>query len=275
MSATRNPNLGPSVIRAKRRRLFLIRLLIIIFFLLAIVLGLAIFSGHEKVKIQTITVSGNAAVPTDDILVIVNQALSGRYGQLFAKSNFLIFPRFQIKADLLREIKTIKEVDISWANWQEINISIVERKPYSVWCGESPVLASTCFLVDKTGYVYSPAPASFGNLFVRDYGYLSAGDPLGQYYLPRETCTKIFNLINLLEQNNLKVIAVSDDGFDYKFILDSQIEIIFNGKSDLDASFTNLFSAITNKSLDLAKDGASISYIDLRFANKIVIGKKK
>jgi cell division septal protein FtsQ len=244
------------------------------FILLVIVFGSAILSGHEKVQIQTITVSGNAAVPTDDILAIANQALTGRYWQLFARSNSLIFPRFEIKNSLLQAIRTIKEVDISWTSWQEINISITERKPHSVWCGDSPAHTEECFFVDKAGYVYAPAPTAFGNLFVRDYGFLTPGDPLGQYYLALGTYVRVFNLIYSLDQNNLKVIAVTYDGFDYRFVLDNKVEIIFNNKNDFDSSFTNLFSALANKSLDLVKDGASISYIDLRFDNKIVIGKK-
>ena len=72
MSLTRNLNLGSSPARLKKRRLFFVRFYIILFLLLIIILTLAILSGHEKVKINNIIISGNAAVSTEKILEIVN-----------------------------------------------------------------------------------------------------------------------------------------------------------------------------------------------------------
>lgn len=290
MSATRNPSLGPSPMRARKRRLFLIRFLIILFFILVVTFALAIFSDHEKVKIQTINISGNAAVQNDTILAIVNKDLAGRYWYLFSRSNFLIFPRFQIRNDILRELKTVKEVDISWTAWQTISITITERKPHSVWCGlipaegrvsgSSEAIGAECFFVDKTGYIYSEAPTFSGSMFVKDYGLFelidnvsTSTDPTGQYFLPPSLYVKIFNLIDSLDQNNLKVVSVSFDGFDFKFTLEEGFTIIFNNKNDFDSSFANLFTALETKSLDLTKEVRAISYIDLRFDNKIVVGK--
>ncbi len=291
MSATRNPNLGPSPMRVRKRRLFFIRFLIILFFLLVITFTLAIFSDHEKVRIKTINISGNAAVQTDTILAIVNRDLAGRYWYLFSRSNSLIFPRFQIKADILRELRTVKEVDISWTDWQSISITITERKPHSIWCGLIPpegltsnsleAVGTECFFVDKTGYIYSGAPTFSGSMFVKDYGLFEQKDnvsastyPIGLYFLLSSQYTKIFNLIDSLDQNNLNVVSVSFDGFDFKFALEEGFTIIFNNKNDFDSSFSNLFTAIETKSLDLTKDVSTISYIDLRFDNKIVVGKK-
>ena len=86
MSATRNPNLGPSHVRARKRRLFWIRFYIVSFFVFVIIFGLAIFSGNERVKIQTIIVSGNAAVSSDAVLAIANRDMAGRYWYLFSLS---------------------------------------------------------------------------------------------------------------------------------------------------------------------------------------------
>ncbi|OHA46176.1 MAG: hypothetical protein A2541_00625 [Candidatus Taylorbacteria bacterium RIFOXYD2_FULL_36_9] len=276
MSAIRNPNLGPSQLRTKRRRLFFVRLVIIIFFLLVVIFGLAIFSGNEKVKIQTIIVSGNTTISSDAILAIANRDMTGRYGYLFAKNNFIIFPRFQIKESILKEFKTVKDVNISWTGWQKISIIISERRPHSVWCrNDINVVERECLFVDKEGYIYSQAPTFSGSMFIKNYGNISTStDPLGQYFLPTKTYIQIFTLIDNLDQNNLKVIAVSFDGFDYKFVLEMGPTIIFNDKNSFDSSFANLFSAIETKNLDLIKEADNINYIDLRFDNKIVIGKK-
>ncbi len=286
MSVKRNPNLGPSHIRAKRRRLFWIRFYIILFLLLIIIFALAIFSGHEKVVIKNIVISGNASVSADAILAIANRDIASRYLSLFAKSNYLIFPRYQIEADILEEFKSIKGVDISWAEWQNISINIVERKPHSVWCGlstDAEKEKQDCFLVDKEGYIYSEAPTFSGSLFIKDYGEpvednISVENiengPIGKYFLSRNLYIKIFNLINILDQNNFKIVSVVYDGFDFKFKLESGPFIIFNIENDLNMPFDNFFTAIETGKLDLQSGAEQISYIDLRFENKIVIGKK-
>lgn len=251
---------------------------IVLFFFLVILFTLAIFSGHEKVSVQTIIISGNASVTDNEILTIANRDMAGRYGYLFARNNSMIFPRFQIKKDLLAELKTIKDVDISWNTWQRVDINIVERKPDSVWCGaDIKATDSECYFVDKNGFIYSRGPIFSGSMFIKSYGALSATStsPIGQYFLPTEIYSQIYNLIQILDQNNIKVIAISYDGFDYRFTLDSGPEIIFNNKNGFSSVFTNLFSAIETKNLDLAADASVINYIDLRFDNKIVVGKKE
>jgi hypothetical protein len=287
MSVKRNPNLGPSQMRAKKRRLFLIRLTIVSFFVLLILFGLAIFSGHQKVKIQNISLSGNAAVSDEEILSIVRRDLVGRYGYLFSKSNSLIFPRFRIKRDLLAEIKTIKDLEISWEGWQKISINISERKPHAVWCGDTMpdfeidkglnIKETECFFLDNSGYIFSRAPVFSGGMFVKDYGLLSSleTDPIGSYFLTKETYEKIFSLLEILEQNRLSVVSLFFDGYDYRFKLSCGPTIIFNDKSDFISSFENLFSAIETKNLDLENESELINYIDLRFDNKVVVGKKE
>lgn len=262
--------------RARRRRLFLVRFYIVLFLFISLVITLAILSGHEKVRIQTITISGNASVSTEEILTIVNRDLTGRYFYLFAKNNSLIFPRYRIRNDLLAEIKTIKDLDISWNNWQKITINIIERKPHSVWCGEDiKAISQECFLVDKEGYIYSLAPVFSGSLFIKEYGDISTStSPISQTFLSKNTYTQIFSLIDQLADKNLKVTKFYFDNFDYHFILENGPEIIFNTKTDFDSVFDNLFVALETKNLDLEKEVSIINYIDLRFDNKIVVGKK-
>ena len=183
----------------------------------------------------------------------------------------------------VENIKTIKDVDVSWKNWQTISINITERKPHSVWCGNDiKIVDTTCYFVDKEGYIYSQAPIFSGTMFTKSYGpliynqipNLDKTQVIGNYFLPSETYVQIFNLIQMLDQNNRKVISLSCDGADYKFILEQGPVIIFNNKNNFLLSFQNLFSAISTKNLDLDKDAGKINYIDLRFDNKIVVGKK-
>jgi hypothetical protein len=264
MSVKRNLNLGSSQARAKKRRLFWVRFSIITFFLLVIVFGLAIASGHDKLVIKTFLISGNNSVSTDDILATANSTTADRYIGLFARRNFLIFPMSGLKRNILEQFKTIKEVDVSWRGWQTVAITVVERKPHSVWCGDDPKAVNpVCYFVDKDGFVFDQAPIFSGNLFVRTYGKID-----DSFY------HEIFALIDILADAGIEVGEIYFDGFDFHFTLTSGPEIIFNDKEGgFDVAFENLFKAIDSDNLDLVKDSQSIKYIDLRFDSKIVIGK--
>lgn len=271
----RNPNLGLSQARARRRRLLWIRLYIVIFLLCVVIFGLAILSGYEKLRIKQVNVSGQAAVTTDEILNIVKKDTGGRYGYLFARNNFLIFPRFRIERDILRDIKTVKWVDVGWNKWLEIFVEVEERKPHSVWCGNEAGSSDTpCYFVDQDGYIYSQAPVFSGTMFIRNYSSLPGDNPIGQFFLTKDLYEQLFALMDILKEKGLKVVTLSFDGTDYHFKMEDGLEIIFNNKIDLATAFQNLFSALETGSLDLKKEASTIRYIDLRFDNRIVIGRK-
>ncbi len=275
MSVKKNLHLSPSEKQARKRRLFFIRSYIILFFLSVIIFGLAILSSHEKVIVKTIIVSGEAAVSTDNVLEIANRDMAGRYWHLFARNNFLIFPRWKIKADLLREIKTIKDVNISWKGWQIISIMLEERKPQAVYCGTDPLkVEAQCFFMDKDGYIFSQAPVFSGNLFVRNYSSLVGVDQIGQYFLSQTDYNQILDLLELFNQKDLRIVKVFFDGFDFRFILEIGPTIIFKADESFTSALDNLFTAIGTGDLDLISDSANINYVDLRFDSKIVIGKK-
>lgn len=277
MSVRKNLNLGSSQMRERRRRLFWIRFYIILFFVLITIFGLAILSGHQRVTINTILISGNDSVLNSEILDISNQALAGRYFGLFARKNILIFPRLKITKDLKEHFKIIKDVNLSWKNWQTITIKIVERKPHSVWCGpDVKNLEADCYFVDESGYIFDRAPVFSGSIFIRNYRILESVEPINSYLFPTDLYVKLFTLISLLDKKEIGVTKVSFDGLDFRFSLLSGQTIIFTNKeNNFIEAFQNFFTALETKNIDLVKDSANINYIDLRFADKIVIGKNE
>jgi len=182
---------------------------------------------------------------------------------------------------LLSEIKTIQDLNISWNGWGKVQIQIDERKPHSVWCGNDPkALDQSCFFVDQEGYIYNKAPIFSGSVFIKNYGDCADCEPIGKYFLDKFLYTELFNLISILAENDLKVISLIYEEGDFKFVLESGPILIFNnensqfGENDFERVFTNLFTAIATKDLDINTEAENIEYIDLRFDNKIVIGKK-
>jgi hypothetical protein len=277
MASKRNSNQALSNVRARRRRLFWIRFNIIFFIALILLFTLAILSGHDKIRIKEFLIRGNDSVPTSQILEIAEEATAGRYFGLFARANFLLFPRYTIEKKLLAEIKTIEKVNVSWDGWKIVAIDVKERKPHAVWC-EKEALPAKCFFTDETGYIFDEAPNFSGSIFVKSYGALSLPDaePLGQTFLGKEQYQKIFELVNILADKGIEVFAVSYDGYDFTFSLKIGPKIIFNGEhGGFATSFNNLFLALDTGDLPLLDNPEEINYVDLRFENKVVIGRNK
>ncbi|MEI6528421.1 MAG: hypothetical protein WCO10_01980 [bacterium] len=275
MSATRNPNLGPSQLRLKKRRLFWIRSYIVAGVLFVLVIGLAIASGIEKTKIKNISVSGNVSVTKGEILDITERDLEGRYWYLFSRRNSLIFPRFKIESDLSLGIKRFEAVNVGWVDLNTIEIIVKERKPYSLWCGADERISDQCYFMDNTGYIFGVAPIFSGNAFLKYFGKIDEKkDPIGQYYLGAADYPAIDSFVAKFNELGYRLDSVSFDGRDFYLTLENGVQVILPGKNNLNALFDNLSLAISSKQIDFLGN-TSLKYVDLRFDNKILVGKKE
>ncbi len=256
--------------RAKQRRLFWVRLYIIVFFVLVFVFGLAILSGQDFWTIKTYLVQGNNTIPTSRILEIANENTRGRYLALYARNNFLIYPREKIEQAIEKEFKTVKNIEVGWQSWQVVSINIVERKPYAVWCGEHINTDQACYFIDHSSFVFDKAPNFSGPIYLKFFGPVSEE---GFYF--KDEFTLLNSLIKKLSDSGLEVRTVDFDGHDFTFYLSSGVKIIFNDRNGgFVKNFDNLFLALNSGNLDLHKNTESLDYVDLRFESRVVIGKK-
>ncbi len=256
--------------RAKQRRLFWVRLYIIVFFVLFFIFGLAILSGQSFWTIKTYIIEGNKTISTSRILEITNENTKGRYLALFARNNFLIYPREKIEQAIEKEFKTIKTIEVSWQAWQVVSINIVERKPYAVWCGESFNTDQACYFIDHSSFVFDQAPNFSGPIYLKFFGQVSEEG----FYL-KDEFGLLNSLIKKLSDINIEVRAAAFDGHDFTFYLSSGVKIIFNDRNGgIVKNFDNLFLALNSGNLDLHKNIESLDYVDLRFESRVVVGKR-
>ena len=125
---------------AKRhRRIFWTKFVLSLIFLSFLVWGFSYVTKLEKVNISNINIIGNKAISEKDILEIANRNLEGGYFKLFSKSNILIYPKSKIKKELLDFSLRIKELMITFKNFQTININIVERTPFALYCKDKDI----------------------------------------------------------------------------------------------------------------------------------------
>lgn len=286
----------------KQRRIFRAKLLLFFLALFAVLYLLSWLSQKEKFNIQHINVTGNFVIQTEEILTIVNEHISGDYLWFFSRSNFLLYPKSQIRDELISSFLRIKVVDIKFADFQSITIGVEERTPFAIWCDylsvelpndsatSSPTrLKEECYFMDDNAFIFEKAPNFSNNVYFKYTGDLidisttTNNKILSQTYLkPKQGLNapggdepfkksqfeKVNLFIRFLKDININAykLSVKENG-DYELFFGQGSRLIFGESQDFDAIFENLRATL----IDLGDlEVKEFEYIDLRFRNKIL-----
>ncbi|MCR4306421.1 MAG: hypothetical protein NUV42_00465 [Candidatus Yonathbacteria bacterium] len=242
--------------------------MIAVFFMLTGVL--AWLSGNEKVVIAEIEARGNSVVPGEEIVSMVQREIAGKYLGLFHKNNSFLYPQSAILERILSEQKRISDVNIYLDNLALLVVSVTERKPAYLWCGNEyseEENKEACFFMDSDGYIFAEAPYFSGDVFFEWYGPTEEknGNPIGDRFLPYIEFKKLVSFREAISALGLKTthMTAKTDG-DYALSLKDSGSILFNSDQEFDALLGNLDSAIS-----ALASYKNLEYVDLRFGNKI------
>ncbi len=280
---------SPDRIKRKRTKA-LWKLFAILFVIIFIVGGTAWGFSRPGLRIARIEVTGNSVLGSDEITSFVGKEISGRYFFLFPKDSILFYPKDRIKNDLLVSFKRILSLSVSAKDLTTLSITINERKPYSLWCGETFLdgtaqTNTSCYFIDETGFLFAQAPHFGGNVYVEYYGPLyDAGTsspgvfPTGSMFLPVSEFKTVDLFRDLLERigfHATKIIGMAAG--DYTFIMREGEKVLLNKTEDPMRLVSDIESAFRTELGDpsdvlIRKE---VEYIDARFANKIFFKKKK
>jgi len=276
----------PRLKEFKKRKRKVIRNRIIFFIILFLIffVGLAFLSHWKKINIETIQIQGNRVVETQQIENIVNETMQGKYFWLFSQKNSFIYPKEKIKNELKQQFKRLKDITISVDvnDLKTLSIVVSEYDGKYLWCGiniPENFTSQQCYFLDSDGYLFDEAPYFSGEVFFKFYGKLDSDlqNPIGIHF-SQQYFEKIISLKEAMEKMNLKPsIFYLEDAEDGNIYLSSDNQppnapkIIFKLDSDYNKLIENLQSAITTEPLQInLKDTlSSLSYIDLRFGNKV------
>ncbi len=233
-------------------------------------------SKLEKFNISNIDISGNSIIKEEEILEIINKNITGKYLWLFSKSNFLIYPKSKIKEELLESFIQIKELNITFGDFQSIVVEVIERKPYALWC--NGIEENDCYFMDKMAYLYDKAPLFLNDVYFKYVDGLSSvststpsSEILRQTYLEQKKdgyFDKVNLFIRLLKDININGYRlVIKENNDYELFFNDENKLIFDGNQDLDEIFEDLQAVLVD--LNDLKD-QEFEYIDLRFKNKVL-----
>lgn len=226
----------------------------------------------QRFLIKSITIAGNTVTKSEDIESLVATKLTGNYGLIVPHSSSIFYPKAAIQADLLLAIPRLKSVTITRTGWKGISITVTERTPAALYCTNVTTAAPTgCYFMDQDGFIFSEAPSFSGGVYVAYTSESPLESPLGHYFLDSATFAKLvamLNDLNLLHMTPKILIVKSDDS--YNLTLSSGLVVIWKQEDDAKSVESNLISFTNDASIfDSTHTLADLSYIDLRFGNKV------
>ncbi len=260
--------------KKKKRRIFVRKVLVVVFLFLTVFLGLGYAAQWQKFNIQNIEVLGNKVVETKEIEALAREELSGEYFWLYPKTNFLIYPKKKMSEKLTGNLKILKDISVRLSGNQLLQISVSEREAKYTWCGATipaNFAEAECYFMDQNGYIFTRAPYFSGDVYFKFFGPIGERSPEGVSFAP----AYFQNLISFrdavaeleLGLSFMSVAEVEAELYLSSARADKGPKIIFKLDSNLEKTLENLKLVIASE--DIKNKLSSLQYIDLRFGNKV------
>lgn len=285
---------SPRLLELKKKKLDILKRKILIFFglFLIVFICFVFLLRWERLNIQSVSISGNKVLESKILENIVNEKIAGNYLWVIPKTNFLFYPKQNIKKELTNQFKRIKEIsfNINTKDVKTLEITLSEREPKYTWCGDNiptdiEAEEYKCYFTDNTGYIFDEAPYFSGGVYFQFFGKIDnlvkeenqEYIPSGYSFMP-EVFPKYISFINTLNTMGVKssALLIKEDG-DLEFYLASKAtllnapKIILKKDFNLEKSIENLQAALSTEPLstDFKNKYSSLLYFDLRFGNKV------
>jgi cell division septal protein FtsQ len=260
----------------KRRKKRIIKFSILVGLFVLLFFSVSYYSGHKSITISTIEISATNYLDEEFVINEVQQMLAGRYFFLFARNNFLILPKTEIKENILSQNVFIEDVSIEVRGLNHLVINIYEHGPVAKWCMKN---SGSCYLVNQDGLIYVEEARQLNSNHTLQFSddkiislfgaYDDTEDVIGQYYLESNLFRSVLNLIKKLEELGFKVSHLNTRDHESITIYSEERPYLLISKySNLEQVFQNLKTTIETEELNRAQLG-NLEYIDLRFGNKV------
>jgi len=270
-----------SRLRERRRKQRMLRIAVVCGLLLLIFGVLVGLSRASFLRINSVVVSGASDALAAQVQARVAAQLAGSYGYVFARDNIFLYPKAAITKDLLAHFPELRSVTVEGSSWHALSVAVAERAPVALWCGAGDAVSDSssifanqnCFLLDKNGLVYAPAPDAPSSL-QKYFGAATStttGSDLPKQYLTPAQFASLAAFVSALagkvpgdtvasvrvdDANNARVAFIS--GFELRFLL-----------SDNAGDVLQHFALAQTASIFKTHQLSDFLYLDLRFGEKI------
>jgi len=256
----------------KKRRILYVKMALLVLLVSAVVGGLSYVSHRDTLRVNEVVIEGGEVVDERALRNLIMSKLSGKYLFLFPKDNAFLYSRSGLEAAALQSFKRLKTVEVSTDGLQTVVLSVSEREPTALWCGENRPwgeISTACYFMDEEGYIYAESPGFTGDAYRRFYGPLASGEPVGQAFIESVRFREFLNFFSELEKEEVfaSELVILGDG-EYELYLEDGTRIVFSDAQTLTRVYDNLLSVLSSEEL---KDRVplNLEYIDLRFGNKV------
>ncbi|KKS30703.1 MAG: hypothetical protein UV60_C0005G0005 [Parcubacteria group bacterium GW2011_GWA2_43_11] len=259
-----------------------------ILFGISFFLGLIAYGSHtEHLRYKDIHVQTESSPLREELASVITTELQGSYYGIWPKDSVFLVPQDYVEEVLETKFPRIDHAQIKRTGLYTLSVSVEERIPVALWCGDVvPPIAhaqrvdtgeqdssdvwGTCYLVDKKGYIYARAPLFSGNVFPRYYGSLSHGEPIAQQYIPEEEFIVWQQFYTSLEDTNGSVpqALLFVDERDIELYLSSGLRVLIPRKESPETITRRLTALFESEHI---QDVTKVEYIDLRFGTKAFV----
>lgn len=226
----------------------------------------------QRFLISSVEVAGNEVTKSSDLEKIISDDLSGDYFWIFPRSNAVLYPKEKIMQDLLDKEPRLSSVEVERTSARSLKVSVKERAPVALYCKDitNPGAPQDCYFLDDTGYIFAPAPAFSGNVYMTYATSEPLDNPIGQTVLKSDALLNTLEFAKSLGDIGIypRVLVTTSD--EYHILLTNGTEIMWDKSEDLSAVRTNLASFLSDKAIENDSSFLTrVAYIDMRFGNKI------
>lgn len=249
----------------RKRQLFALSSLLVLFVLIVFI------SRLERFRIADISVTGANVIGVDVVTEFTKDVLGGYYLWLIPRDNALIYPSHELKRALANKFPRFSSVKLSLEGLERLAVSVVEREPFALYCGEATSIeAATCYFLDEGGFIFDFAPAFSDGVYFVYADSVPAENPRGRQFLPAPEFRGLVQFIERLPELGLKplTIKLSQEYFDVALSRDAHL--LFNKQSDLVVIYSNLKTFINSDAIRAQADFLDkVTELDLRTENKV------
>ncbi len=250
---------------------------IIILFLIIILSGFYFAIFWPCIQLKNIVISGNDKAKTRDLQeLVLNSANTGLIDfwniKIISRSIFLINDD-KINKNILEKFPVIEKVTINKNLPQTLILSVVERKPIGVFCGN----AGQCFLIDQNGIIFEPLSITPENFTIVRQAVENGQIFTGEQVVAQNTINAISKIQKSLKDNFQidleEALVTSPVRLNIKTSENWQIYFDLSPESDINLQLTKLDLLLTS---EISQDNRkNLRYIDLRPKDRAIICDNK
>lgn len=238
----------------------------------ALSLAFVWYVGHlPAVTISSIEVSGTTIVSAEAVKTLVGEQLKGSYAYIIPHNNSLVFPEQHIRSQALLQFPPIASLSISRVGLTGLSITVEERAPVALWCGDSVTdegaTDTGCYSVDKNGFIFAKVETQ--DAFVRFYG--SVGEsPIGKTYLDGgfASLSTLVKDIGIAIKRTPKTVVTDPTTKDVALTFADGGVLKFVQTTNEQATLDNVASVFASQSF---KTNKQFEYVDFRFGDKVYV----